>query len=696
MEGEEPTTGLVNTFCDEVGRIDTAIVERFLVFERIVDLCVWHRTRIKPHVDKVEFAGEYMSRLADKLDVIHIRTMEVNLLVIVLLHQSRNKALLLERILCHHTGSNGLLNLVIEFLDRTDAQFLAGVTVAPDRQWCAPVARTAEVPVIEVLEPCAKASGTRRFRLPVDGLVELDHPVTASGGTDEPRVERIIEHRLVGTPAMWIVVHMLLDLEGLVLLLEAEAHDDVEVIGLLGSDSIILAVLVELRSIGILHEAAFMNAICIEIDTLLDKGGSKLLALVVLARQVNHWTCFAQSIDHIQCRNLGSLGNLGIISTEGRSNMHDARTVLSGHIVTGDDAESLLGDLDKLVLTISEDLLGMLLGILLDIWSSKFVQLLTWLHPLVKLLILHAYKVTALVTSYDAIRKFAAIHLVEVKSLHLGKCMKFLACKISLETCFGHNDGQLVTIVGIEGLNGYVVDIRANAKCGIRRQGPRCSGPSNENRLSPLGHLRPWIKSLEDSGHRGILHITIAAGLVELVARKTSSCSRRIRLDGISLVEKALVIELLEEPPEGFDITVVISDIRIIEIDPITHLAGQVGPLLRIFHDLLAASCIVVVHRNLLADVLLGDAEHLLDAQLNRKSVSIPSCLALHLEALHRLETAEYILNRTSHYVMNTRHTIGRRGTLVEDKRRMALTCGHRFNKDVFGVPILQNLFIDF
>ena len=167
-------------------------------------------------------------------------------------------------------------------------------------------------------------------------------------------------------------------------------------------------------------------------------------------------------------------------------------------------------------------------------------------------------------------------------------------------------------------------------------------------------------------------------------------------MDGISLVEKALVIELLEEPPEGFDITVVISDIRIIEIDPVTHLASQVGPLLRIFHNLLAASCIVVVHRNLLANVLLGDAKHLLDAQLNRKSVSIPSGLALHLEALHRLETAEYILDRTSHYVMNTGHTIGRRGTLVEDKRRMTFTCGHRFNKDVFGVPILQNLFIDF
>ena len=338
----------------------------------------------------------------------------------------------------------------------------------------------------------------------------------------------------------------------------------------------------------------------------------------------------------------------------------------------------------------------MLLGILLDIWSSKFVQLLTWLHPLVKLFVLHTHKVTALVTSYDAIRKFAAIHLVDVEGLHLGKSLKLLACKIGLKTCLGHYDGQLVTIIWVEGLNGYIVNIRTHAESGIRRQSPRCSGPGNEYRLTPFGHLRPWIKSLEDSRHCGILHITIATRLIEFVARKTRSCSRRIRLDGISLVKKSFVIELLEEPPKGFDITVVVGDIRIIKVNPIAHLTGQVGPLLGIFHDLLATSGIVVVHRNLLADVLLGDAKHLLDAQLNRKTMSIPTCLALHLEALHRLETAEYILNRTSHHVMNTRHAIGRRGSLVEDKRRMAFTCGHRFNKDVFGVPIFQNLFIDF
>ena len=299
VEGEEPTTGLVNTLGDEVGWINTAIVEGFLVFEWIVNLCVWHRTRIKPYINKVKFTSQDMSCLADELDIIHVRTVEVNLLVIIFLHQAGHKTLFLEWVLLHDSSCNSFLDLVIEFLDGANAQFLAGVTIAPDGQWCTPIARTAEVPIVEVFKPSAKASGTRRFRFPVDGLVEFDHPVATSGGTDEPRVERIIEHGLVGTPAMGIVVHMLLNLESLAVLLESKAHNDIEVIGFLGCSSIILAVLVELGRIGILHEATFMNAIGIEIDTLLNKGGSEFFTLVVLTRQVNHRTWFTQQIDHV-------------------------------------------------------------------------------------------------------------------------------------------------------------------------------------------------------------------------------------------------------------------------------------------------------------------------------------------------------------------------------------------------------------
>ena len=49
-----------------------------------------------------------------------------------------------------------------------------------------------------------------------------------------------------------------------------------------------------------------------------------------------------------------------------------------------------------------------------------------------------------------------------------------------------------------------------------------------------------------------------------------------------------------------------------LEINPVTHLLGEVSPLLGILHHLLAASSIVLINADLLADILLGDAKFLL------------------------------------------------------------------------------------
>lgn len=91
------------------------------------------------------------------------------------------------------------------------------------------------------------------------------------------------------------------------------------------------------------------------------------------------------------------------------------------------------------------------------------------------------------------------------------------------------------------------------------------------------------------------------------MGREPRSGSRGVRLDGITLIEIALLVELLEEIPKGLDILVVIGDIGVVEIDPVTHLLGEVSPLLGIFHHLTAASGIVLINGDLLADIFLGD-----------------------------------------------------------------------------------------
>ena len=157
---------------------------------------------------------------------------------------------------------------------------------------------------------------------------------------------------------------------------------------------------------------------------------------------------------------------------------------------------------------------------------------------------------------------------------------------------------------------------------------------------------------------RQVLDVPIASRLVQLVRAETRACSRRVGLNGIALIEVALFVELLEQVPQRLDILVVIGDIRIIEIYPITHLLRQVRPLFRVFHYLATASGVVFIYADLLADILFRDTEHLLYAQLYRQTMGIPSRFTTNLIALHRLKAAERILNRTRHHVVNTRHTV--------------------------------------
>ena len=75
----------------------------------------------------------------------------------------------------------------------------------------------------------------------------------------------------------------------------------------------------------------------------------------------------------------------------------------------------------------------------------------------------------------------------------------------------------------------------------------------------------------------------------------------------------------------------------------------------------------------MIVDICLSDAEFLLHTKLNRKSVGVPTSLAMHLETLHRLISVEGVLDRTGKHMMNARMSIGRRRSLEEYELRASL-----------------------
>ena len=424
---------------------------------------------------------------------------------------------------------------------------------------------------------------------------------------------------------------MLLYLEGFALLLEVDAEVDVEG-GVVGAEGSI---------VGILHIPAGIYAIKLFIYILLDELGVEVFQTEELAGAVYHRHAVAGGIYHLHRGYARNLGDLVVVGAESRGDVHDAGTVFYGNIVTGDNPESAFARVD----------------------------------PREKLLVCDARQLAALEL---AVQHAERVLVVEVRR-HQGLCQYVY--------------GRLLG-VGVHALNADIVDIGTDAECGVRREGPGSSGPCQEV-YRQFGTLEQFGRGvvahdLELRRDGGVLHVAVASGLIELVGTQARSRSGGIGLDGVSLVEISFLVYLLEQIPEGLDVSVVVGHIGVVHIHPIADALGQVDPLFGIFHDLLAAGMVVVVYRNLLADVLFGDAEHLLHTEFDRQSVSIPTRLTLYQEAALSLVAAHRILDGAGHDMVYAGHSVGRRRTFEKDEFRSAFAQLQNLPEGILLAPGIQ------
>ena len=363
------------------------------------------------------------------------------------------------------------------------------------------------------------------------------------------------------------------------------------------------------------------------------------------ALPVDHRLIFARLVHHEQRRDACGAAYAVVVGAERRRDMHDARTVRSGHVVADDHAERVAHRL----------------------------------YPRDELLVADALQ-------FGTLPAFARDL---IGSLHL-------LGEVGGHELFSEDDRLRPVGIGVAALDLDVFDRGTYGQRRVRGQGPRRGGPSQEiERPLDAGEKLLALLVADDFELRRagrVLHVAVAAGLVQLVGRETRSRRRRIGLDGVALVEQPLVEELLEEPPQRLDVFVVIGDVGIVHIDPVAHLAGQVLPHARKLHDGFAAGAVVLLDGDLFADVLLGDAELLLDAQFDRKSVRIPPRLAVHEVALLRLVTAENVLDRTGHDVVDARRAVGRRGAFVEYERGVSFARGDAFMECIAGVPLAEHV----
>ena len=457
---------------------------------------------------------------------------------------------------------------------------------------------------------------------------------------------------------------MLLNLEYLARLLESDRDIDIEVLSRSGSLLVVATVDGVLWVVCILHEAALVLLVRLS-HALLSEALVELVDEVELTCKVNHRACLATLVNHKERRDARLTRHEGIVGTEGRCDVNDTRTILNRNIVTKDYAEALSRSLLPVTLLVA----------------------LHRLNPRDELLVAHTLKLGTTPLAHNLEWDNLIARLVRVKSYALT-----LLVEDRVEQWLSDDSRNFLTVVRVVGAHRNIVILRTHAERRIRWQGPRRSGPSEEHRCTPALHLCLRLEDAELSGTGGILNIAVATWLVELVCRETCTRRWRVWLDGVALVEEVLLVELLEQPPQGLDKLIVVGDIWIVHIHPVTHTACEVLPDVGKLHHRLTALLVVLLDGDLLADILLSDAELLLYAQLHRQTVCIPTRLTVHEVALLRLETAEYILDGTRHNMVDTWSTVSRRRSLVEHKCRMALAGCYALVKGVVLGPVCQHL----
>ncbi len=170
---------------------------------------------------------------------------------------------------------------------------------------------------------------------------------------------------------------------------------------------------------------------------------------------------------------------------------------------------------------------------------------------------------------------------------------------------------------------------------------------------------------------------------------------RAIGLDLVALVDQILFPELLEDPPDRFDIVVGIGDIGILEIDPEADAAGDLIPFLQIGPDALTAFGIELV--NAVGDdlVLALEAELLFDLDLDRQAVGIPAGLAFDAVALHGAQAADGVLDGAGDDMVNAGPSIGGRGAFEKDEGFVFVAFGDAALENMVLVPPGQNCFFD-
>ena len=157
--------------------------------------------------------------------------------------------------------------------------------------------------------------------------------------------------------------------------------------------------------------------------------------------------------------------------------------------------------------------------------------------------------------------------------------------------------------------------------------------------------------------------------------------------DLVALVEQALIGHLLERPPDGFDVVVVVGDIGVVHVRPEADAVGHLFPLALVLPDGFFALLDERLDAVLFNLLLAVQAQQLFHFQLHRQAVGVPTGLAQNVLALHGLIAGNEVFDGAGFDVADVGLAVGRGRAVEEGKFLAALAVFDGFFKDAVVLP---------
>ena len=235
-------------------------------------------------------------------------------------------------------------------------------------------------------------------------------------------------------------------------------------------------------------------------------------------------------------------------------------------------------------------------------------------------------------------------------------------------------------IVGLPlALHLHIVLGGVDAQRHVGGQCPGGGGPGQDEGVLAL--------DLELGNGRALLHILVALG--HLVGGKGRAAAGAVRHDLETLVQQALVPDLLEGPPLAFDKAVVIGDVGVLHVGPEAHVLGEILPHALVLPHALLALFDEGGDAIGLDLVLAVDVQQLFHFQLHGQAVGVPAGLAGDHLPLHGVEPGEQVLEGPGLQMADVGLAVGGGGAVVKDVGGVALPLLHALFKNMVLFPEL-------